>query len=65
MLLTTNTIHVTYPVVVTEVENVKCRTLIDTGAGRSYVSSKLITGLNKRKIRKESKRIETLMHSVV
>ena len=28
MSLTTNTIHVTYPVVVIEVEGVKCRTLI-------------------------------------
>ena len=30
MLLTTNTIYVTYPVVVIEVECVKCRALIDT-----------------------------------
>ena len=65
MLLTTNTSHVTYPVVVIEVEGVKCRALIDTGAGSSYVSSKLISRLNKKPIRKESKRIETLMHSVV
>ena len=65
MLLTTNTIHVTYPVVVIEVEGVKCRELIDTGAGSSYVSSKLISRLNKKPIRKESKRIETLMHSVL
>ena len=65
MLLTTNTIHVKYPVVVTEVEGVKCRELIDTGAGSSYVSSKLISRLNKKPIRKESKRIETLMHSVL
>ena len=30
MLLTTNTSHVTYPVVVIEVEGVKCRALIDS-----------------------------------
>ena len=48
-----------------EVEVVKCRALIDTGAGSSYVSSKLISRLNKKPIRKESKRIETLMYSVV
>ena len=65
MLLTTNTIHVAYPVVAIEEEGVKCRVLIDTGAGSSYVSSKLISRLNKKPIRKESKRIETLMHSVV
>ena len=65
MLLTTNTIHVTYPVVVIEVEGVNCTALIDTGAGSAYVSSKLISRLNKKPIRKESKRIQTLMHSVV
>ena len=48
-----------------EVEGVKCRALIDTGAGSSYVSSKLISRLNKKTIHKESKRIETLMHPVV
>ena len=55
----------TCPIVVIDVESVKRRTLIDTGAGSSYVSSKLISRLNKKPIRKESKRIETLMHSVV
>ena len=65
MLLTTATSYVTYPVVVIKVEAVKCRTLIDTGVGSSYVSSKLISRLNEKPIRKESKRIETLMHSVV
>ena len=48
-----------------ELEGVKCTALIDTGAGSSYVSSKLISRLNKKPIRKESKRIETLMHSVL
>ena len=66
MLLTTNTIPVKYPVVVIEVEGVKCTAaLIDTGAGSAYVSSKLISRLNKKPIRKESKRIQTLTHSVV
>ena len=65
MLLTTNTSHVTHPVVVIEVEGVRYRALIDTGAGSSYVPSKLINRLNKKPIRKESKRIETLMNSVV
>ena len=55
MLLTTNTNHVTYPVV-------RCRALGNTGAGSSYDSSKLISRLSKKPIRKESKRIETLMH---
>ena len=50
------------PVVVIEVEGLKCRALIGTGAGGSHVSSKVI---GKKPIRKESNRIETLMHSVV
>ena len=65
MLLTTNTSLVTYPVLVIEVEGVKCRALIDTGAGSPYASSKLLNKINKKPIRREIKRIETLMHSVV
>ena len=65
ILLTTNTSLVTYPVLVIEVEGVKCQALIDTGAGSSYASSKLINEVNKKSIRSETKRIETLMHSVV
>lgn len=34
--------NVTYPVVVVEVEGIKCRTLSDTGAGRSYTSAALL-----------------------
>ena len=49
-------------VVVIEVEDMKCRVLIGTGAGSCYVSSKVIS---KKPIRKESECIETLMHSVV
>ena len=59
------TSHVTCPVVVIEKEVVNCRALIDSWAGSSYVKSKLISRLNKRPVLKESKRIETLMHSVV
>ena len=65
MLLATNTSLITYPVLVIEVEGLKRRALIDTGAGSSYVSSNLINKINKKPIRRESKRIETLMHSVV
>ena len=65
MILTTNTSLVTHPVLVIEVEGTICRALIDTGAGSSYASSKLISKINKKPIRKESKRIKTLMQSVV
>ena len=65
MILTTNASLVTHPVLVIEVEGTICRALIDTGAGSSYASSKLISKINKKPIRKESKRIKTLMQSVV
>ena len=65
MLLSTNTSLLTYPVLVIEVEGVKCRVLINTGARSSYASSKLINKINKKPIRRETKRVETLMHSVV
>ena len=53
MLLTTNTSYVTYEVVMIEVEGVECRALIDTRAESSYVSSKLISRLSKKPIRRE------------
>ena len=65
MLLSTNTSLLTYPVLVIEVEGVKCRVLIDTGARSSCASSKLINKINKKPICRETKRVETLMHSVV
>ena len=52
-------------IVVTEVDGVKCRALINTRSGSSYVSSSLIIRLNKKPVRKESIRIETLMHLVL
>ena len=64
MLLTSNTNLVTYPVLVIEAESVKCRALIHTGAGSSYASSKLLNKINKKPIPRETKRIQTLMHSV-
>ena len=45
-LLTTNEQGIVYPVVVVKVNGVKCRALLDTGAGNSYISSKLIDVLN-------------------
>ena len=48
-----------------EIEGVNCRALIDTWAGSSYFTTKLISTSNKKPVLKESKRIETLMHSVV
>ena len=60
-LLTTSSCSARYPVVLIEIEGVKCRALIYTGAGASYTSSTLINHINKKPIRTETKKIETLM----
>ena len=60
-LTTTSSRSVTYPVFLLEIEEVKWRNLIDTGAGASYASSTLINHINKKPIRTERKKIETLM----
>ena len=52
MLLTATTSHMTYTVVVIEVESLKCRAVVDTGEGSFYILSKLISGLNTKIIRK-------------
>ena len=54
---------VIYPVVVVEAEGVKCRALLDTGAGSSYASEALLDRLKKRPQRKEYKRIEMMMET--
>ena len=48
MFLTTHSNSVTYPVLVTEVEGIKCRTLIDIAARCSYASSSLINEVNEK-----------------
>ena len=67
VLLTTNSNACTYPLVIVRIEGIKCRTLVDTGAGASYVSSIIISLIkhkaNKKPIRTKSKRIETLVSS--
>ncbi|XP_022797625.1 uncharacterized protein LOC111335895 [Stylophora pistillata] len=53
--------RVTYPVVVVEVEGVKCRALLDTGAGSSYASAALLNRIPTRKRAKEVRKIEMLL----
>jgi hypothetical protein len=52
-----------YPVLVVEVEGVKCRALLDTGSGNSYVSSTLMNLTKKKPIRQEIKTIEMMLHT--
>ncbi len=52
-----------YPVVVVEVEGIKCRALLDTGSGNSYVSSTLMNLTKKKPARQEIKTIEMMLHT--
>ena len=60
-LLTTAEQGIVYPVVVVKVNGATCRALLDTGAGNSYISSKLIDILNQKSVVREFKRIEMMM----
>ena len=51
---------VVYPVVIVDVNGVKCRALIDTGAGSSYASSKLLDTIKAQPKKKEIRRVEML-----
>ena len=55
--------NVTYPVAIIKVNGVKCRALLDTGSGSSYISESFIDLLKINPIRKENKTIETLTNS--
>ena len=63
ILLTTNDNHVTYPLVIIDIEGIKCRAVLDNGTGASYVSPNLIEQINKKLIRKQNKRIEAIISS--
>ena len=63
MLLATGEQSVIYPVVVVKVDGIKCRALLDTGAGSSYISGVLASNIGKRPIRKEIKQIDMMLHS--
>ena len=52
---------VVYPVVVVEVEGMKCRALLDTGAGSSYASASLLNRLPKRSSSRAIRRIEMML----
>ena len=50
-----------YPVVLVEVDGIRCRALLDTGAGSSYASETLINKLNRKPDRKEQKRMKMMI----
>ena len=51
---------VIYPVVVIQINGIKCRALLDTGAGSSYISAGLIDHLGVKKFRTEGRQIEMM-----
>jgi hypothetical protein len=51
-------------VVIVNAGGIKCRALLDSGAGSSYASAALLDRLKNRPIRKEPRRIEMMMHTV-
>ena len=61
-MLVTTKINVTYTVAIIRVNCVKCRALLDTGSGSSYISESFID-LKINPVRKEYKTIETLTNS--
>jgi len=63
MLVATGRSSVTYPMVVVDVGGIRCRALLDTGAGSSYASAALLDRLGKRPVRKEFRRIEMMMQT--
>ena len=52
-----------FPVVRMKVDGVECRALIDSGAGSSYASAKLINLLEKKPVEVARKRVDMLMNS--
>ena len=59
-MLATTEASVTYPVAIVKVNGVKCRALLDSGSGSSYVSESLTDHLKMNPLRKQYKTIETL-----
>ena len=49
--------------VVVDVGGIRCRALLDTGAGSSYAYAALLDRLGKRPVRKEFRRIEMMMQT--
>ena len=53
--------EVVYPVVLVNVNGIKTRALLDTGAGSSYASAKLINALHMKPAETQPKQIEVML----
>ena len=47
---------VSYPVAIILVDGIKCRALLDTGAGSSYISFMIVSKLKKQAVRRDTKK---------
>ena len=63
ILVATGEGSVIYPVVIVEVNGIKCRALLDTGAGSTYISATLAERIGTKPISKETRRIDMMMHT--
>ena len=54
---------VIYPVVVVEVEGVRCPALLDPGSGNSYVSFTLMNFTKKKPVKQGIKTLEMMLHA--
>ena len=63
-LLASGEQRVIYPIVIVTVNGVRCRALLDTGAGSSYISEKLVSILGKRLILKQNRQIDMMLSTV-
>ena len=61
LLMSTVEQGVIYPVVVVKVNGITCRALLDTGSGSSYISTKLADLMNKKPVRVEHRKIDTMI----
>lgn len=59
--LTTQDKQVIHPMVILKVSEIKCRALLDTGAGSAYPSATLIENINKRLSRTEYRKVEMMV----
>ena len=64
MMTTTNQRNVIHPVLVIEVEGIKCRALLDTGVSSSYISASITKLLRKKPVREEHKSVEMMFQMV-
>ena len=53
----------TFPIVTVKVNGVTCRAIVDSGAGSSYASAKLVSLLNHKPVDVKIKQIDMLMSS--